>query len=69
MKKMLIISGIAVTAFICFVSGNTSARSGCPDDHHGLRGKCRVTIVNGTYIFACVEPADPFQTNCTYYVE
>jgi hypothetical protein len=67
MKKICILSGIAVVALL-FVSG-TSSGSGCEDDHHGLRGKCRVTVVDGVYHFDCVTPIDPAVTNCTYYVE
>ena len=67
MKKICILSGIAVVALL-FVSGASSA-SACQDDHHGLRGKCRITVVDGVYHFDCVTPIDPAVTNCTYYVE
>ncbi|SFF02408.1 hypothetical protein SAMN05518672_11494 [Chitinophaga sp. CF118] len=68
MKKSLVFIGIAVTAVVLFVSG-TSLGSACADDHHGLRGKCRITVVNGVYHYDCVTAIDPDVTDCTYYVE
>lgn len=68
MKKTLILSGSAVAVFLLFVSG-ISLGSACQDDHHGLRGKCRITVVNGVYHYDCVTPIDLEKTNCTYYVE
>jgi len=68
MKKSLVFIGIAAIAIVFFVSG-TSLGSACEDDHHGLRGKCRITVVNGVRHFDCVTAIDPAITDCTYYVE
>jgi len=68
MRKKLAFIGIAVTAFVFFVSG-TSSGSACADDHHGLRGKCRITVINGVRHYDCVTAIDPTITDCTYYVE
>ncbi|MVT10313.1 hypothetical protein [Chitinophaga tropicalis] len=68
MKKSLVLIGFAVSALVLFVSG-TSSGSACEDDHHGLRGKCRITVVNGVYHYNCVTAIDPETTDCTYYVE
>lgn len=68
MRKSLSFIGIAVSAFVLFVSG-TSSGAACADDHHGLRGKCRITVVNGVYHYDCVTAIDPAITDCTYYVE
>ena len=68
MKKSLALIGIAVTAIVLFASG-TSSGSACEDDHHGLRGKCRITVVNGVYHYNCVSAINPEITDCTYYVE
>ena len=68
MKKNPFFIGIAVIAVVLLASG-TSSGSACADDHHGLRGKCRTTIVNGVYYHDCVTAIDPTVTDCTYYVE
>ena len=68
MKKSLVLIGFAVSALVLFVSG-TSSGSACQDDHHGLRGKCRITVVNGVYHYDCVTAIDPEITDCTYYVQ
>jgi hypothetical protein len=68
MKKSLILCGIAISAAMLLLSGGTSGKP-CQDDHHGLRGKCRITVVNGVYHYDCVTPIDPATTDCTYYVQ
>jgi hypothetical protein len=68
MKRPFILFSVAVTAIVLFVSGSSSG-SACQDDHHGLRGKCRITVVGGVYHYDCVSAIDPEDTNCTYYVE
>ena len=68
MKRSLMLFSIAITAIVLFISGSSSG-SGCQDDGHGLRGKCRITVVGGVYHYDCVSAIDPDVTNCTYYVE
>ncbi|MGO4291192.1 hypothetical protein [Chitinophaga sp. RAB17] len=68
MKKTLVFCCVAISAAMLFLSGATSGKP-CPDDHHGLRGKCRITVVNGVYHYDCVTPVDPLTTDCTYYVQ
>lgn len=68
MKKSILFIAVAATTVVLFASGNTSA-SACQDDHHGLRGKCVTTIVNGVYHHDCLTATDQDITDCTYYVE
>jgi hypothetical protein len=68
MKRRLLSLGIALTAIVLFASG-TSQGSACADDGHGLRGKCRITVVNGVYHYDCIAViGDDEKTDCTYYV-
>jgi hypothetical protein len=68
MRKRVILFSIAVIAVVSLLSGISFGKP-CADDGHGLRGKCRKTVVNGVSYYDCVSAIAGEVTDCTYYVQ